>query len=471
MTIEQDVRAALGARADAVDSTPLSGPSLRASAARHRRRVARRRVVTVVVAAVVAAAVLVVPSVLSRPALPPAATGVDTWPARGDLAHDGSLAEAVRTAWNAAPVLPREQPHRDVRVLLATRTPFGRYVMVTGFNALGHRRLAVFSDDPRDSAPYRHRLRLRSDAPFPADRGLLTHVAVRRVGSEAARRSLLLVVGPPDVTGMRWRADTDAWTALPSAAGVAASVVPTDYVDIRLRAYRGERRLAEERASERLTPLYVPDEELMLPEREEDGTRCRNGVCGGGMSGTMSATPGGRGNLEGVHRPDHLLWEDMAEQAEQLWLNWAVPGRRVGSTGQGRSISGLLPDRTGVHLAVRSVNDVPEHLVLYVDRPEWPLGRLLLVTPNDDDRPRRAVSALVPGENNGVRLVVLAGRGVRVRYRIAGGGWIPLRVSDGIGSTGPLGGAFGADDVDVETSFDGEVTVGRVDTFSEVDVP
>lgn len=465
MSIEQQVRATLAARADVVDPTPLYGPALRERASAHRRRTVRRGLVTAVTVAATLAAVLVVPNALRRESLPPASGTVDTWPARGDLASDASLATAAKAAWEAAPVLPQELPHNNVRVLLATRTEFGRYVVLTGFNRFGNRRLAVLSDDPRDHAPYAARLRLRSDVPFPEKDDLLGYRSVRTVNGED--RALLLVVGPPDVTEMRWRDHSKSWRVLPSNEGVATAVVDSGYPDVRLRAYRGTRRVAQQPVTERLfSGLYDPDDALVPPE-PPDAESCDDGVCTHAISGSMSAMPMQDGELRAVFRAEDLLWEDMSDQGEQLWLNWALGGRSMRSGGGGPRFSGLLPDETGVDLSFPRVNEGPMHLVLYVDRPEWRIGRLYLARPVDEDTPLRSLSALVPGRE-GVRLVVFAGTRVGVRYRVGSGPWRALAITEGIGSVS-LGSGVDPAAVEVETTFDGLTEIRGVDTYGEIE--
>jgi hypothetical protein len=465
--VEQSVRTALNRRADAVETTPLSGPQLRARASAHRRKVLRTSLIAAVASATALAALLAVPSVVKDRSLPPATSTVDGWPVRGDLAGDTTLAAAARRAWDAAPVLPGELPRRDIRVLLAARTSFGRYVVLTGLNRLGHRRLAVLSDDPRDHAPYAKRLRLRSDQAFPADDDLLTYLEQRRVGSEP--RALLLVVGPPEVTRMRWHDQFTTWNDLPSTGGVAAWVVASDYPDLRVRAYRGTRRVAQQRTSAPYrSDLYRPDQAL-VPATADQPDSCHDGVCEAHLGGTMSAVPDRPGDVANVHRAPDALWEDMSDQAEQLWINWALNGVPANSwRGGGMQLSTLLPDDTGVHLSTHAVNDLPDHLILYVDRPEWPIGKLYLAKPYDPDHPPRAVTALVVA-NDTLRLVAFAGNGVTIRYRTpASGGWHPVRIDDGIGTAVLVGHGYGTDAVDVAVTYHGETKVGKLDAADEL---
>jgi hypothetical protein len=469
--IEQDVRVALRKRADLVEPYAVSGAELRSRAATHRRHTTRRRLGAAVTAVAALAAVLAAPRLLHHGSLPPAAGTVTTWPARGNLAADAKLTAAARAAWEAAPVLKAELPHRDVQVVLAARTPFGRYVMLTGVNALGHPRLAVLSDDPRDHPPYANRLRLRSDRAFPADDELLTYLEQRHVNGQP--RALLLVAGPPEVTRLRWRDQFKTWRDLPATTGVAAAVVDTDYPDLHVRAYRETRRIAQQPAAPHLPRdvLYEPDETLSPPESQDDD--CHGGVCTTTSGGGVSIGLPQPGELAGVQRPESERWEDMSDQAQQLWLNWALGARRrTSSGGGGLHLSTLLPSGTGVALTIRSVNDSDDHLVLYVDRPEWPVGQLYLAKPIDPNHPVRAVTALVPGGDtpygNGSTLVAFAGTGVTVRYRIQAGPWRPITVHDGIGTATILGDGFGANAIEIETTFEGHRQTGPLDTFFEV---
>ncbi|HEV2892062.1 MAG TPA: hypothetical protein VGX28_16940 [Frankiaceae bacterium] len=449
MSLEQQVREVLAARAEQVDATPLHGPSLRARAGSARRRTVRRGLVATVAAvaavAAVLAALLVVPA-FERRSLPPATDTVDVWPNRGDLAGDTALLAAAVRAWEAAPVLPQELPHADVRMLLAQRTPYGRYVMLTARNALGHRRLAVLSDDPRDHEPYRERLRLREERAFP-DEALLTYVEHRGAGE-----ALVLAVGAPGLTRLAWRDRTDHWRDLASKDGAAAEVVRDPTTEVALRAYRGERRVAQARARGAMV-LYRPDEALVT-EVADAGPSCDGGVCTGSLSGSVGPGAG----LLGVLRPEGTDWRDMADQAEQLWMNHALGTTRLRSWTSGQAVSAMLPDGLGVYLGQHSVNDGPPHLVLYADRPEWPIGRLYLARPFAPSAPPPAVSAVLPGRAGRV-LVVFAEDAVGIRYRVAGGAWRALDVNDGIGWA-----RVGAGDVEVETTREGFTVAGLADT-------
>jgi hypothetical protein len=438
MTTEQAIRAALEQRAAYVGSEPMSGPALRGRANDVRRVGWRNAGAALVAVAGVVAVLLAVPTVLRGGATPSAASRVDTWQPRGDLANDEALAAAARRAWESAPAYRAELPRRDVHVLLATSTELGRYVVLTGVNAQGHRRLAVFSDDPRDHAPYRGRLRLRRDAAFPKG-PLLTYQEQRQSGSR--RSVLLLVVAPPDVNRVTWRAtDSKApWAEAPSSDGVAAFVTTDVALTYDVRAYRenGRRLTGRTDYAFAAAKIYAPDKAVLLPGGDDGHTtECHRGVCTDSISGTVTATPIGPGTVTSPDVPGTLInpgnapepWEDMSDQAEMLWLNYGAQRRPLTQWGGGEGVSALLPDGTGVLFATRTVNGGASQAVLYVDRPEWPIGRLYLAAPDSDQR-LRAVSVVVPTADGGRQLVVLAARGVTVRYRLADGAWRALDVS------------------------------------------
>lgn len=467
MSNEQAVRTALESRALLVPSDPMSGPALRTRAVRARR--VRRRLggLAVAVAVGIVAVLVAVPAVVDHGSLPPASSQVDGWPVRGDLAGDTALLAAARVAWEAAPVYRAELPHHDVHVLLAARTEFGRYVVLTGLNARGHRRLAVFSDDPRDHAPYRHRLRLRWDNAFPSGK-LVTYFSTRQVDHKD--RTLMLVAAPTDVTSMRWRAASDGtWADLPSADGVAATMLDSGALDFKIRAYRPHGNRITYTARPSLGQIYQPDETVLLPGDDGSRTTCHGGTCTSSMSGTMTVAPLRSGDLTAAQAQPADPWEDMSDQADQLWLDYGAQRRSVTSWGGGTSASGLLPDGTGVYFAMQQVNGGGAHAVLYVDRPEWPIGRLYLAAPVPDGQPLRAVSAIVPAAH-GRQLVVVAAEGVSIRYRIGDGGWTRLDIAGRVGA-GHLPDGVDVSDVRVEVTYGDSSTVTNVDSAAALPLP
>jgi hypothetical protein len=461
---EQELRAALRTRSESVDPTPMSGRDLRGAARTQRHH--RLQVGLVVSAAVlaVAAVAFVVPAALTRVSLPPASTQVDGWPTRGDLAGDGALQAAALRAWEAAPVLKAELPHRDVRIVLASRTPFGRYVMLSGLNALGHRRLAIFSDDPRDHELYASRLRLRSDLAFPEGE-LVTYWTSRQEAD--VERHLLLAAGPPDVTRMSYGSGSGDWQSVASPDGVVAEVIRAIPVGTSLRAYRDDRRVAEVEIEPFLGGgLYEPDAALVrnAPPLDEQCSADGCSVSAGG--GVVVATPDNPNALSGVERPQGRSWEDMADQADQLFRNHAAPARQITQWSGGPVLSGLLPDGVGVHLSTAAINEGPTHHVLYLDRPEWPVGRLYLARAYPPDEEVTVLSAVLGGVGEkSARLVVLAADGVSVRYRVSAGRWAAVIIDAGLGSVALPRGSAEAD-VELEITQGGNSRVVPPDALA-----
>jgi hypothetical protein len=159
----------------------------------------------------------------------------------------------------------------------------------------------------------------------------------------------------------------------------------------------------------------------------------------------------------------------MSDQADQLWLNYGARRRSISSWGGGTSVSRLLPNGTGIYLATQRVNGSGSHAVLYVDRPEWLIGRLYLAAPNPDGQPLRAVSAVVPAEH-GRQLVVVAADGVTIRYRIAGAAWQPLDVSQYVAAV-HLPDDLDPSRLEVEVTFSGSSNVQPVDSVASLPSP
>jgi hypothetical protein len=79
------------------------------------------------------------------------------------------------------------------------------------------------------------------------------------------------------------------------------------------------------------------------------------------------------------------------------------------------------------------------------------------------------VTAFLTLDDGPGMVVAFAGDGVALRVRWPGsGGWTPLRVEDGIGTVAIDGHGFGTDAIEVETTYAGDTTVGRVDTFLDL---
>lgn len=462
MTSEQSVREALESRAQQVPSGPMSGPALRLTAVRTRRTRRRVSVFAVAVAAGLVALLVAVPAVVSRGSLPPASSQVDGWPTRGDLAGDAAFLAAARAAWEAAPVYRAELPHQDVRVLLAARTELGRYAMLSGVNALGHRRLAVLSDDPRDHAPYRHRLRLRWDGEFPSGK-LVTYFTTR------AERTLMLVAAPPDVLSMRWRDDVQRWTGLPEQDGVAATVLDSGRLDFRIRAYRPHGNRITHTARPILSAkVYEPDPALLVRGPGGSQTECHHGHCVTRNGGSITAGPNQQGDLTAAQPASASSWTDMSDQADQLWLNYGSQRRSVVSWGGGPSGSALLPDGTGVYYATQQVNGGPRHAVLYIDKPGWPIGRLYYAKPLSG-QPLRALTAIV--STAGVRqLVAVAAEHVSLRYQVGGGAWRPLDLQNHVGTV-HLPEGVDPSQVLVEMTYEESVDVRNVDSVGPLPSP
>jgi hypothetical protein len=438
MRTEDAVRESLARAARLADPVPLSGLDLReAGAVRPRARRAhppRRR--TVALAAVVAAlvALLVVPTVRSVRPLPPASGTVDRWPARGDLAHDPVLADRAKAAWDAAPVLQQELPHRDVRVLLATTTPYGRFVMLSGRNALGHRRLAVVGDGPPVPGPYASRLLVYSDLPFPG--GPVLTYGIQRPRPRGGQDPLfVLVVAPPGTSRIEWKGDRrgEVWHDLPVSDGAAAAHVdPREPAyGVTLRAHRGGR--VAEGYSRATTTDYVPDEDAAKGRRRE--AACHDAACA--IAGTLTGHPEARESvLAGYFEQGG---RDMSWYATRLWRNRALAGGelygRHGSVVDNETgrVGAVLRDGTGVYLYDTELRDGPRRYVLYVDRPEWLTGRLFLDHAVPGPVPVAVVSAVVPAAA-GAQLVVFAADGVQVAYRLDGGAWQPVTVKDRVGT-------------------------------------
>jgi hypothetical protein len=467
MSMEQRVRAALESRATQVPNDPMFGPALRQRASVRRRLRWRLTATAIAVTAAIVAVLVAVPAIARRGAAPPASSTVDGWPTRGDLAGDTALLAAAQVAWEAAPVYRAELPHRDVHVLLASNTEWGRYVVITGRNARGHRRLAVLSDDPRDHAPYRKRLRLRSDAEFP-DGKMITYVSQRGTGE--TYRTLVLAVGPPDVTAMRWRGTSDGtWAGLPSTGGVAATIVDSVALDFKVRAYRphGKRITQTAYGAAFDDFVYRPDKAVLV--RGGSTTECHLGECTATVSRTATARAPQDGDLLSPHAESDPAWEDMADQAEQFWLNYAAHQQEVTSWGGGASRSGLLPDGTGVYVRSEQVNGGRVHAYLYVDRPEWPIGRLYDEVFVNTSDPLRAMAALIRTPQ-GRRLVVIAAPGVTIRYRAGGGPWQPVAIAGFVGEA-PVGEEVVPSALQIEVTFGHERKVWPVAAYKPLNRP
>jgi hypothetical protein len=436
--LDERLRTQLLQAADAIPVPPLpSGADYRAVHNR-RRRPAAALVVTAAAAVIAVLAVVVVTLAHEPTGIPTSGASYTSWPARGNLAGDRTLALAAMRSWDAAPLPLHELPHRDVAVLFAAHTVAGDTVVLRGRDARGRDRIAWFCTDAASTTPFRHRLHLLSDALAPTGNHarLLTFVAPRPT-PRPTDDTLLIALAAPGTRTLEWHNDQTRWQPMTAVDGAAAEVVGDQNGFLNTWT-----RIGTSGSGTRTTVWLAGGGFRMIehdldPEDERPSTSssanesCAGSVCSSSVSGHIYSAGSRIGDWTDLRsdRPTPLAtpyaeWDEFAAEARQMAQSRHRPD---GGESGGPRFSRLLPDGTGVYLQDYTPGGGTERLVLYVDRPEWYGGRL--GADLDATAPQRAVAtlALVKGKTH---LVAIVTDGLRLQWSADGHHWTGATVHD-----------------------------------------
>lgn len=422
------------------DSTPV--PAF-PSGAQYRAVARRRPVFMAPVLAAAAASVLILAGLVvaahtgsSRtpsqvPGAPPAFA---SWPARGALANDASLATDAMATWEAAPVPARELPHRDVRVLYATRTAAGDSVVLAGQDGFGRTRIAWLNTDPTSRTPFRHRLHLVADvfAPTGSASRLLVLYAPRPT-TQPDTDHALIALAAPGTARLQWNADWfHGWRDLAVTDGAAIELTtssnPGPNVSVRLGSH-GDGAPALDDVFD-MPPVIEIAHDLDRQEFDDSSSNqtCHDGQCtvtinGGSSSGILSPAPDGTWSdlrqvpMQGNGNAPNGDWPEFAPEIRLLTATLHPAGNGGGM--YQAAYSTLLPDGTGIYAFGFTPPTGPSRFLMYVDRPEWHAGRAADVDATD---PIPALAVLVP-VGGAQRLVALVSDGLRIQWAVDGHTW------------------------------------------------
>jgi hypothetical protein len=435
---EDQVRRAL---ATAVRDQPMpalpTGPDYRRAA---RRRVPVFPAVAAAAAAVVLLAGVVVAIAVRGPSgIPQPQGGPGAWPARGSLAGDVTLTTAAMRAWEAALIPGRELPHHDVTVMYAERTSAGDVVVLTGVDALGHRRIAEFGTDVTSTTVFRHRLHLVADLLAPAgDAAGLVAIDAPRHTPRKTDDDLLVVIAAPGTTHLQWRDESTRWAALPATNGAGALVHVQHMMTTFVRAGTdGDGVQTMGRFYPVGPPAGLPIVHDLDPDERPpassagpiescDGNQCSASV-GGTVTGHLVGPKGSWHNLlDGGPTTAHEWWEFGGEVV--LYTDTFLPNEGNMS---GPGWSAVLPDETGIYLEHFKPGNDSTHLLAYVDRPEWAGGAVVDVVPRAGALPALALEVPTP---RGRTLDVVVTDGLTPQWSLGSGPWHPMTVHDNAGT-------------------------------------
>jgi hypothetical protein len=433
---EDRVRQALvtAVRDEPVPSLP-SGPAYRARAG--------HRMSWGLSAAAVAAAVVLLVGVLvvagrGASGVPQPQGGPAAWPARGSLAGDAALTGAAIRTWEAALLPPRELPHRDVTVLYAERTIAGDVVVLTGVDALGHRRIAEFDTDATSTTVFRHRLHLVADLLAPTGHAAgLVAIAAPRHTPRKTDDDLLVAIAAPGTRVLEWRDDVTHWAKLPVVDGAASLVHVGSVNDTFVRAGTDGDGIV---TMGRFFPMGPPAGQAIVHdfdpgEQPPAGPGDVHESCNGNE---CSATAGPFPMSVSAGKN---AWTNLLDSGVTTGHDWWEYGGEVGlytdtflpndSNSSGPTWSGILADKTGIFLEFYRLGSGPTHLIAYVDRPEWSGGSVIDVVPRSGALPALAVDVATP---RGRALDVVVVDGVTPQWSTGSGPWHSLAVHDHVGS-------------------------------------
>jgi hypothetical protein len=396
-------------------------------------------------AAAAAAAALIVGVVVvahhAPTGVPPAQGGPAAWPTRGSLASDAALIGAAISTWEAAPLPAAEQPPSQVHTLYAGSSVAGDTVVLTGIDAQGQRRVVWLNTNPTDDTAFRHRLHLVADVLVPAgDKTGLIGLQAWRPTPRPTDDHVVIALGPPATRDLQWADQVHPWRRMPTKDGAALAVVAakSDLVDVTVRSGthgRGTVVLGDI-PLQVVQPQAVDHEDDPATVSPSGNEHCEGNICSGSASvsggGGAKPTTGGWADLgdPAVRLGDSSRlqgWTAFQPEAELMAQSLHSPGEGYS---EGAAWSALLPDDTGGYLVNYTPGSETEHLILYVDRPEWYGGRTALDLPVSGPVP--GIAALVPGASNHVNLIVVAGDGYRVQWS-DGNNWHALRIHGNAG--------------------------------------
>lgn len=419
--------------ADRHEPPLIFGPALRARAqARPRRRLLPITLAVLATAAAVIAGIILLPAVSRDVPLPPA-DQLTSWPTRGDLATDASLALDAKQTWDAAPLVPAELPHQDVQILYAASTLAGKVVVLTGRNALGHQRWAILNQDATSTTPYRHRLRLVLDQPLDLRHARQLSWQGWRPTPRPNKDRLFVLLTPPGSSTLGWKVGDVRGSFSSPDNGAAAEVFDTVSVEERMSvSWRSSGKRHRESASEvstgrSLTIQYLEDADARPEGADSDACSAAGDVvnCRVGVEGTIDVGPSARETLAQPYVTEGT-WGEYASEIELAWLGSTKT--RPSFWSGGPRWSGLLPDGTGGALHHGTVGRGNE-LVLYADHPSGHGGRLFAIRPVTGRVP--VLTAVVPGEEH-PWLMAPAVTGWQVDVREGSGKWIRASEGDGV---------------------------------------
>jgi len=400
------------------------------------RSIRRRTLVlpAIAAAAAVVLALITVGLVLNNRSsgIPPADGGPASWPARGPRAGDARLIDAAVRTWDAALVPKAELPHRDVHVLYAGHTVAGNAVVLTGEDALGNQRVAWLNTDAASTTPFRHRLHIVKDvlAPTGREAGVVAFYEWRPT-TRPTNDHVLIAIAPPGTKNLQWRDDINGWRPLPTfdGASVVVHASTNDSMNVSVRAGDNGNGVATLGFPFMSQGYFTAiDHELGPGEySSSDSETCKANVCSASAgAGSGSGTVGGPTNRWtdlrqpfahfGADGTGHGQWTEFAAEADLLGRS-RFPGDAWSSAAPW---SALLPDGTGLLLENYTPSGQQQHLLLYVDRPEWDGGRL-----GADITPTTAVAALgvVVPVHDAQELVVVLADGLHAQWRTSGRSW------------------------------------------------
>ena len=362
--------------------------------------------------------------------IPAADGGPSAWPARGPLAGDTHLFDAAVRTWDAEPVPEEELPHRDVHLLYAGHTVAGHIVVLTGKDALGQRRVVWMNENAASTTPFRHRLHIVKDllAPTGRNAGIVAFYGWRPT-QRPTNDHVLVAIAAPDTTNLQWRHDGSGWQALPSNDGAVAVVRASkvDAMNVSVRAGNSGSGVPTLGFPLMSQGYFTAIDHDLGPgeDRGPSHETCTANACSSSAGAGIGSVGGPPDQWTDLRQPfahfdgngtGHGQWTEFAAEAD-LMARTSFPGDAWSSAAPW---STLLPDGTGLLLENYTPSGEGQHLLLYVDRPEWFGGRL-----GSDVTPTSAVAALgvVVPERSGQQLVVVLADGLHAQWRISGHNW------------------------------------------------
>ena len=362
--------------------------------------------------------------------IPAADGGPAAWPARGPLAGDTQLFDAAVRTWDAEPVPTAELPHRDVQPLYAGHTVAGNIVILTGKDALGQQRVVWLNENAASTTPFRHRLHIVKDvlAPTGRDAGIVAFYGWRPT-PRPTNDHVLVAIAPPGTTNLQWSDESNQWRRVPSddGAGVLVYASKVDAMNVSVRAGKsgsGVQTLGFPLMSQGY--FTAIDHDLGPGENAGPGHEtCTANSCSAGISGGTASVNGPLNRWTDLRQPfvrfgangtGHGQWTEFAGEAD-LMARSRFPNDAYSTFAPW---STLLADGTGLLLENYTPSGKPQHLMLYVDRPDWFGGRL-----GADIAPTSAVAALgvVIPVRDGQELVVVLADGLHAQWRTSGRSW------------------------------------------------